>query len=116
MCSMNGSASGPSSATMNGTRCAIKPAINATSRESRHGSSDTNVAHFARVLVSVLQHVDIRLRQCQPQTQVDALTRRESRRGGFWICAGFDGSAGGRKGEPTYGAPPDSGGCPHAPG
>ena len=32
---MNGSASAPSSATMNGTRCAIRPAMNATSRESR---------------------------------------------------------------------------------
>ena len=32
---MNGSASTPSSATMNGTRCAISPAMNATSRESR---------------------------------------------------------------------------------
>src|SRR3954471_5298901 len=28
MCSINGSASGPSSATMNGTRCTIRPAIN----------------------------------------------------------------------------------------
>ena len=34
-CSMIGSASAPSSATMNGTRCAIRPAMKATSRESR---------------------------------------------------------------------------------
>jgi hypothetical protein len=32
---MNGSASAPSSATMNGTRWAMRPAMNATSRESR---------------------------------------------------------------------------------
>jgi len=32
---MNGSASRPNSATMNGTRCAIRPATKATSRESR---------------------------------------------------------------------------------
>ena len=34
-CSMKGSASRPSSATMNGTRYAISPATNATSRDSR---------------------------------------------------------------------------------
>src|SRR3954469_6224134 len=44
------------------------------SRESRHGSSDTNVAHFARVLVSVLQHLDRGPRRCQSQAQVDNLT------------------------------------------
>ena len=45
-CSMNGSASRPSSATMKGTLCAIKPETNATSRESR-SSSETTMLHFA---------------------------------------------------------------------
>jgi hypothetical protein len=43
---MKGSASRPNSATMNGTRCAIRPATKATSRESR-SSFDTNTLHFA---------------------------------------------------------------------
>src|SRR5215213_6259992 len=43
---MKGSASRPSSATMNGTRCAIRPATNATSRESR-SSFDTTTQHLA---------------------------------------------------------------------
>ena len=45
-CSMNGSASRPSSATMNGTRWAIRPATNATSRDSR-SSLDTTTLHLA---------------------------------------------------------------------
>src|SRR5215218_10070300 len=47
MCSMNGSVSGPSSATMNGTRCAIRPAMNATSRLSL-SSFATSTGHFRR--------------------------------------------------------------------
>ena len=43
---MNGSASAPSSATMNGTRCAISPAMKATSRESR-SSLETITGHLA---------------------------------------------------------------------
>ena len=43
---MNGSASDPSSATMNGTRWAIRPAMNATSRE-RRSSLATSTGHFA---------------------------------------------------------------------
>ena len=43
---MNGSASRPSSATMNGTRCAIRPATKATSRDSR-SSLETRTQHFA---------------------------------------------------------------------
>ena len=43
---MNGSASAPSSATMKGTRCAMSPAIKATSRESR-SSLATMTGHFA---------------------------------------------------------------------
>ena len=43
---MNGSASRPSSATMNGTRCAIRPDTNATSRESR-SSLETRTQHLA---------------------------------------------------------------------
>src|SRR4051812_15919578 len=42
---MNGSASRPSSATMNGTRCAIRPATKATSRESR-SSFETRTQHL----------------------------------------------------------------------
>src|SRR4029077_3415947 len=34
MCSMNGSMSAPSSATMNGTRCTMSPLMKWTSRES----------------------------------------------------------------------------------
>jgi hypothetical protein len=45
-CSINGSASRPSSATMKGTRCAIRPATKATSRESR-SSLATTTLHFA---------------------------------------------------------------------
>jgi hypothetical protein len=36
MCNMKGSASAPNSATMNGTRRAIRPEMNATSRDRRH--------------------------------------------------------------------------------
>jgi hypothetical protein len=43
---MNGSASRPSSATMNGTRWAIRPTTKATSRESR-SSLATTTLHFA---------------------------------------------------------------------
>src|SRR5215216_6527042 len=43
---MNGSASRPSSATMNGTRCAISPETNATSRDSR-SSLATRTLHLA---------------------------------------------------------------------
>jgi hypothetical protein len=43
---MNGSASRPSSATMNGTRCAIRPATKATSRD-RRSSFETKTQHFA---------------------------------------------------------------------
>ena len=43
---MKGSASAPSSATMNGTRCAISPAMKATSRESR-SSLETITGHLA---------------------------------------------------------------------
>jgi hypothetical protein len=43
---MKGSASRPSSATMNGTRCAINPATNATSRESL-SSFETRTLHLA---------------------------------------------------------------------
>ena len=42
---INGSASRPSSATMNGTRCAIRPATKATSRDSR-SSLATTTLHF----------------------------------------------------------------------
>src|SRR4051812_29052749 len=43
---MKGSASRPSSATMNGTRCAMRPATNATSRDSR-SSFETRTLHLA---------------------------------------------------------------------
>ena len=43
---MNGPASRPSSATMKGTRCAISPDTNATSRESR-SSLETSTLHLA---------------------------------------------------------------------
>jgi hypothetical protein len=45
-CSMKGSASRPSSATMNGTRCAISPATKATSRD-RRSSLETRTQHLA---------------------------------------------------------------------
>jgi hypothetical protein len=45
-CSMNGSASRPSSATMKGTRWAIRPATKATSGE-RRSSLATTTLHFA---------------------------------------------------------------------
>src|SRR4051812_23937593 len=43
---MNGSASEPSSATMNGTRWAIRPEMKATSRDSR-SSFETITGHLA---------------------------------------------------------------------
>ena len=43
---MNGSASRPNSATINGTRCAISPETKATSRDSR-SSFDTTTQHLA---------------------------------------------------------------------
>ena len=43
---MNGSASRPSSATIKGTRCAIRPDTKATSRDSR-SSFETRTLHFA---------------------------------------------------------------------
>src|SRR6476659_10148598 len=48
---MNGSASAPSSATMNGTRCAIRAAMKATSRE-RRSSLATRIGHFSRRAVA----------------------------------------------------------------
>src|SRR4051812_45481953 len=44
MCSMNGSQSAPSSATTNGTCCAISPEINATSRDSRSSFATSTAA------------------------------------------------------------------------
>ena len=44
MCIMNGSASAPSSATMKGTRCAIKPEMKATSRDRRHSFATTTAS------------------------------------------------------------------------
>jgi hypothetical protein len=41
---MNGSASTPSSATMNGTRCAIRPDTKATSRDTRSKLGDDHRA------------------------------------------------------------------------
>ena len=41
MCSMNGSQSAPSSVTTNGTFCAIRPEMNATSRLSRSSFATT---------------------------------------------------------------------------
>ena len=43
---MNGSTLRPSAQTMNGTRCAIRPAMNATSRDSRSNLA-TATSHFA---------------------------------------------------------------------
>src|SRR5690348_4871681 len=42
---MNGSASAPSSATMNATRCAINPLMKCTSRD-RRSSFATRIGHF----------------------------------------------------------------------
>jgi hypothetical protein len=49
-CSMNGSASAPSSVTMNGTRLSIRPEINATSRDRRQSFATTTGSCEARWL------------------------------------------------------------------
>ena len=46
---MNGSASRPSSATMNGTHCAIRPATNGTSRDSRSSFDSGSMFRQRRV-------------------------------------------------------------------
>ena len=46
MCSVNGSTLRPSAVTMNGTRCDIRPAMNATSRDSL-SSLATATSHLA---------------------------------------------------------------------
>src|SRR5215212_5119578 len=56
MCSMKGSASGPSSATMNGTRWLIRPAMNATSRLSRSRFA-TSTGQRRRQLRPAIQRV-----------------------------------------------------------
>jgi hypothetical protein len=49
---MNGSASTPSSVTMNGTRLSIKPEMNATSRERRQSFATTTGTFAFRAFAS----------------------------------------------------------------
>src|SRR5271165_1771825 len=66
MCSMNGSASAPSSATMNGTRCAIRPEMNATSRDRRHSLATTTAALPLRACASAAASFGRRSRASAP--------------------------------------------------
>ena len=54
-CSMNGSASAPSSVTMNGTRLPINREMNATSRERRQSFATTTGAFAFRAFANVSQ-------------------------------------------------------------
>ena len=63
---MNGSASRPSSATMNGTRCTIRPATNATSRERRSSFETTTEHLFARAALRAAASFGRRSRASAP--------------------------------------------------
>jgi hypothetical protein len=66
MCNMNGSASAPYSVTMNGTRCAIKPEIDATSRDKRQSFATTTGAFTFFAFASASASIGRRSRASLP--------------------------------------------------
>src|ERR1700719_3266973 len=71
MYSMNGSASAPSSATMNGTREALKTEMKATSRDRRQSFATTTGAFALRAFASAAANCGRRSRASAPHARHD---------------------------------------------
>src|SRR6267142_1124163 len=89
MCSMKGSASVPSSATMKGTRCDMRPATNATSRDSRSNLATTTEHFCLRASANAAARLGRKLRASAPLPTFD-LDELLHDRQTFYLCKALD--------------------------